>query len=301
MLSFPTAPAVPASQRATRAVGMRYEDIAQDGALKVLGMPHAIGMVCFRDLWHETEIDQYIRPKGTLPILSRMIMQSTGGPISVRNNVEVDGLYDLAHTRGSAGEVERVLLNMFADLFGPVSRTHDPQPHNAGERVHVGRVFSQHVFTRPFGPSAQRRVLALDLPAGPYVPEATFACDSALSTLDLPPGAAWRDPAFSLDEAPLVFGLTHTDSNQHVNSLVYPQLFEDAALRRLLHLGHGTGALLVDHIDIAFRKPCFAGDRMGLWLRCFEFDGKVGAVGFLGPDPCEPARANCMCRLTFRG
>ncbi len=280
---------------------MRYEDIAQDGALKVLGMPHAIGMVCFRDLWHDTEINQQTRPKGVVSILSRLIMEGTGGPISVRNAVAVDGLYQLAHTRDAQGAVERVLLNMHAALYGPAARTHDPQPANEGERVHVGRVFAEHVFTRPFGPTKDRKVLALDLVNGPFVPEAHADFRPALSTLDLPQGGRWLEPNLTLDAAPLVFGITHTDSNQHVNSLVYPQLFEDAALRRAFALGRSTSALLVDHIDIAFRKPCFAGERMWLWLRCFEHEGKVGAVGYLGPHDCPPEKAHCMFRLTFRG
>lgn len=279
---------------------MRYEDIAQDGALKVLGMPHAIGMVCFRDLWHDTEINQHTRPKGVLSILSRLIMEGTGGPISIRNAVEVDGRYELAHTLDADGAVDRVLLNMYADLYGPACRTHDPQPENEGERVHVGRVYAEHVFTRPFGAPAERKVRALDLPNGPYVPATHATFRSTMSTLDLPEGARWLEPALALDAAPLVFGLTHTDSNQHVNSLVYPQLFEDAALRRLFDLGRGTGPLLVDHIDIAFRKPCFSGQRMWLWIRGFELGGKLGAVGYLGPKDCNPEKAHCACRLTFR-
>lgn len=300
MLLFPEPVAVPASQRATGTVGMRYEDIAQDGALKVLGMPHAIGMICFRDLWQDTEINQHTRPYGVVSILSRLIMEATGGPISVRNAVEVAGQYSLAHTRSAEGEVDRILLNMHADLFGPVATTHDPQPKNSGERVHVGRVFAEHVFTRPWGPPEKRKVRALDLPSGPYVPETSHSFRDALSTLDLPASANWLEPAFALDAAPLVFGLTHTDSNQHVNSLVYPQLFEDAALRRLLDLGRPTGKLLVDHIDIAFRKPCFAGERMFIWLRSFELSDHLGAVCYLGPAACEPAKAHCMCLLTLR-
>ncbi len=300
MLSFPEAPTVPSSQRATGSVGMRYEDIAQDGALKVLGMPHAIGMVCFRDLWQHTEINQQTRPRGVVSILSRLIMEGSGGPISVRNAVEVDGRYRLTHTRDAQGAVDRVLLNMHAELYGPVSTTHDPQPVNAGTRVHVGRVYAEHVFTRPFGPPEQRKVLAIELASGPFVPEVQASFRSALSTLDLPEGGTWIEPSLARDEAPLVFGITHTDSNQHVNSLVYPQLFEDAALRRAFALNRDTSKLLVDHIDIAFRKPCFAGERMWLWLRSFEHQGKLGAVGYLGPEGCEPAKAHCMCRLTFR-
>jgi hypothetical protein len=39
---------------------------------------------------------------------------------------------------------------------------------------------------------------------------------------------------------------------------------------------------------------------MFIWLRPFEKQGKLGAVGYLGPADCPPERAHCMCALTFR-
>jgi hypothetical protein len=279
---------------------MRYEDLAQDGALKVGGMPHAIGMVCFRELWQDHKTNLQTRPRGIIPILSRMVLQATGGPLSIRNAVEVDGQFQLAHTRDPQGQVNRVLLHMSADLFGPRAHTHDPQPKNAGERVHVGRVFAEHVFTRPWGKLEDRKVLALPLAEGDVVPPEQAPFRDALDTLVLPPSARALDESFVLDEAPLVFGLSHTDANQHVNSLVYPQLFEDAALRRMLALGHQTNDLLVEHMDIAFRKPCFAGQRVRIWQRAFELQNTFGTVAYLAPEGCPPERAACMCLLTFR-
>src|SRR5687768_8066392 len=135
---FPELPTLPPEQRARGHVGMRYEDIAQDGSLKVGGMPHAIGMVCFRDLWQPTQLYQESRAQGILPILSRMVMQASGGPVSIRNAVEVEGAYDLGHTLDANGGLNRLLLCMYTELYGPAARTHDPQPDNAGERVHVG-------------------------------------------------------------------------------------------------------------------------------------------------------------------
>jgi hypothetical protein len=292
-------PDVPASQRARGHVGMRYEDIAQDGSLKIGGMPHAIGMVCFRDLWLPTQLHRELRPQGIVPILSRMVMQSTGRPIAVRNHVEAEGSCRVGHARDAAGAVSRLVVEMHAELFAPAGRTYDPQPPNAGERLHVGRVYAEHVITRPFGPPAQRKVLSLPLSTGEYVPETQLPAHDAQSTLALPAEGEWLDPALALDAAPLAFGVTHTDSNQHVNSLVYPQLFEDAALRRLIDLGEDIKPLLVDHIDISFRKPCFAGERMYLWLRAFRWQGKLGTVGYLGPRDCPPERAHCLCALTF--
>jgi hypothetical protein len=195
--------------------------------------------------------------------------------------------------------VSRILINGHAELYAPIARTHPPQPPNAGERVHVGSVFAEHVFTRPFGPAKDRKVLALPTSEGALVPQQRLPFSSPLATLSMSP-STWLEPALALDPVPVTFGITHTDSNQHVNSLVYPQLFEEAALRRLYDLGHSTKALLVDQLDVSFRKPCFAGERMYLWLRAFQDGGKLGALAYMGPRDCTPAKAHCSAAMTFR-
>jgi hypothetical protein len=217
--------------------------------------------------------------------------------MSVRMPVEADGAYQLAHAREPD---PRVLLNAHVELYAPRSRTHGPQPSNAGQRMHVGRAFAEHVFTRPWARAEDRKVHALPTADGPLVPGPTVRFRDAVETLRPTAQIRWVDADFVLDVVPQTFGLTHTDANQHVNSLVYPQLFEDAALRRCMDLGGDTRALLVDYIDVAFRKPCFAGQRHFVRVRAFEHQGKFGAVAYLGPRDCEPARAHCMCCLTFR-
>lgn len=299
-MRIPEFPDVLSSQRAQSPVYMRYEDVAQDGSLKVGGMPHAIGLVCLGKLWFKTQLSNQTRPHGIVPIMTRLAMQSLHHPISVRNPVEADGSYQLAHTKDARGNVERILLNAHVDLFAPIGRTHPPQPANAGEEVLVGRAFAEHVFTRPQNPVGERKVVALPTADGPLVPGPTLSFREAIATLTPPESTHWIEHELLLDATPLTFGLTHTDANHHVNTLVYPQLFEDAGLRRLMDLGYDTRTLLVDYIDIAFRKPCFAGQRMFVWLRAFDRLGKLGVVAYLGPEGCEPARAHCMCALTFR-
>lgn len=300
-MQFPSPFEVPPEQRAAGSVYVHYEDIAQDGSLKVGGMLPGIGLVAMGKLWFRVPLSRELHPQGIVPILTRLQMQSTGGPMAVRTPFEAEGSFELGHARDASGEVTRVVLRTRAELHAPAGRTHPPQPANFGERVHVGRVFAEHVFTRPFGAPEQRKVLALPTAQGPLVPGPTFATRDPLAALALPDGADWLEPELALDAAPLAFGLTHTDSNQHVNSLVYPQLFEDAALRRVMALGHDTSTLLVDHIEVTFRKPCFAGQRTFLWIRAFSSDGKLGAVGYLGEQGSAPERAHCLCALTFRG
>ena len=300
MLRLPDFPDVLSSQRTQAPVYMRFEDVAQDGALKVGGMPHAIGLVSLGKLWFHHALSEQTRPLGIVPILTRLAMQTLGGPISVRKPVLADGAYQLAHSRDANREVTRILLNAYADLHAPIGLTHSPQPAHAGKQALVGRAFAEHVFTKPWHPPGERKVVALPTADGPLVPGPTQHFRDARDVLALDDTTRWFDPELRLDPTTLTFGLTHTDSNQHVNSLVYPALFEDAALRRLNELGYDTQALLVDFIDIAFRKPCFAGQRMFIWLRPFERMGKLGAIGYLGPRDCQPQLAHCVCALTFR-
>src|SRR5207302_4862207 len=148
------------------------------------------------------------------------------------------------HTVDANGDVNRLLFNMWCTAWGPRGRTFGPPPPGAGEPVAVGRVFAEHVLTRLFAPPAERKVLQL---AG-SVPSARWQWRDHGEVLRLPEGAAWLDEEFSPDPAEVVFGLTHTDSNQHVNSLVYPRLFQEAALRRLAHKGL-SAAVLAERLE----------------------------------------------------
>jgi hypothetical protein len=69
-----------------------------------------------------------------------------------------------------------------------------------------------------------------------------------------------------------VFTLDQTDSNQHVNSLVYIRLFHDAINRRLAAAGQPLLQVRSRAVDIAYRKPCFAGDKVRAQLRLFQHD-----------------------------
>jgi len=146
--------------------------------------------------------------------------------------------------------------------------------------VTVGQVFTEHVFTRPFGPPESRKVLRLPdvfgFPGG--VPPTRVAWRNAEDLGRMPDDAAPLDAEPFLDPTGIVFGLGHTDSNQHVNSLVYPRLFEEAALRRFAALGCGS-RLLARGAEIGFRKPFFAGDHARIALRAYRRGERLGAVG----------------------
>ncbi len=117
-------------------------------------------------------------------------------------------------------------LNMWMEARAPIASTFGPHRGKNAEtaaRTH----FAEHVITRPFAPPEKRKVTR---PARrPGIPGAVeeydFAsAESLVGDVPLEQGAEEQ------------FGLMHTDSNQHVNPLVYPRLFEEAVVRRLLLL-----------------------------------------------------------------
>jgi hypothetical protein len=311
---IPAEPEVPPEQRGRGRMHLRFEDVSQNGHLVVEALPQALRVI-WRALASRRRAalpgaaargakPPELFPPGVLSILSRVITESGDGPISVDAEAEAEGFYHLAHTTGPDGAVDRIILAMWAQVIAPIGRTHPPDPPAAGRPVVAGRVFAEHVFTRPFGPPAERKVRALDLGAGPFVPEARYAFRPPEATVDLPDGAAPLDAAPVPDEASTLFGLDHSDSNQHVNSLVYPRLFIEAALRRLHALGRSAPPPLVRVMDLAFRKPCFAGERARIASRAFEVAGEgdvvTGVTGALFGEGDGPgARPRCAARLVF--
>jgi acyl-CoA thioesterase FadM len=91
----------------------------------------------------------------------------------------------------------------------------------------------------------------------------------------------------------------------HVNSLVYLRVFEEAALRRFAALGRGA-SLLGRTMEIAYRRPCFAGQTMRVVQRAFEDEGRLGMAGVLVADAdaaseetLARAKPHAYVRMTF--
>ncbi len=129
------------------------------------------------------------------------------------------------------------------------------------------------------------------------VPDARGDWRPPEALLALPEGAVALDEAEVADESAAMFGLDHTDSNQHVNSLVYPRLFIEAALRRFHAHGRGRPARAARAMEIAYRKPCFAGDRARVSARAFAMGDRLGVVAALHAE--GDARPRCAARLLF--
>jgi hypothetical protein len=172
------------------------------------------------------------------------------------------------------------MLFIRTQLSAPLGRTNLPPPDDAGTRASVGSVLTEYVFTRPFAEPNERRVTDLG-ESGRDAKVIEWAEPKAL-----------LDGPLEVDAVPIAFGLTHTDSNQHVNSLVYPRLFEEAVLRRL-----GRGDVLARRLDVRYRKPSFAGDRLSLALNVTERDGAVTASGVFFEPGTEPTAGRVFLQL----
>lgn len=296
---LPTPPAVADDQLGRGRLALRYEDVVQDGRVQLRAMTHAIGAALWRDTLSRHPMACAFGEGGILPILNRIAVEGGGGPVSVRTVVECEGRFELTRALDERGEV-RLRLDMWAQLVGARARTYGPPPADAGAPVLLGRVYAEHVLTRPFGPPAERKVSAL--PAGApalAMRDVVWTPPHALSAL--PADASAIDEVWIADAAPIVFGLGHTDSNQHVNSLVYPQLVEEAALRRFAELGLPVDGY-ASFVDLAFRKPCFVADRARVLVRAFRAGSELGVLAAVVPadhvgDPGE--RAFCYARMRF--
>jgi hypothetical protein len=189
-----------------------------------------------------------------------------------------------------------MLLSMWLEVTAPLGRTYGAPPDGAGTPTFAGRVYAEHTVTRPFASTPEeRRVRPDELGDAPGVPGPRVDAVDPASVEAVPEGARPLDDAPRAEAAPLVFGLMHTDSNQHVNSLVYLRAFEEAALRRLAE--HGLrGPRIATRIEAAYRKPCFAGEAVRIELCAYEHEGRYGAVGRFVPD----GGGRPLCHLSLR-
>lgn len=292
---MPYHPEDPSAPRSRGAFHLRWEDVTQDGRVLFEPIIASIGV-----LWHDIEPTArgWIEG-GVVPIFSRIVMEAGDGPFPVDTPVEVGGRFWLAHDTDATGAVSRMFLDGEAELFGQVGRTQLPAPPEAGQRAVVGRLRVEHVFTRPFAEAAERKVTVLSDGGKPYVPRLKRAWKEPANLLAAPEGAAALEQDFADDGVPVVLGVRHTDSNQHVNSMVYPRLFEEAVLRRLAKLGR-SAEVLARRVEVAFRKPSFAGETLRVSLRLFERDGAIMACGaFLGPETADLKKARVFLQLTI--
>lgn len=280
----------------TAEIPLRFEDLAQDGRMRLEGMLPGLGPTTWRHLTRG-ETGRALLGQGIVPILTRLILVGEGGPFGVDAPASTRGTWAYSHVRDASGNVERILLGMWMEISMPLECVYGPPPDGAGTMTRAGSVYAEHTLTRPFAAPAERKVVRLEAPGIDAVPGPAVTPVRADDVVRVPDGAVFLDATEQLDPAPIVLGLSHTDSNQHVNSLVYARLFEEAALRRIGEHGRSTG-LLARRVHLGYRKPSFAGDVAEIRLRLYEHEGRLGAVGWFSHKG-RPESPTCRVHAVF--
>jgi hypothetical protein len=158
-------------------------------------------------------------------------------------------------------------------------------------------MYAEQVLTRPFAPPDERKVDVL--PDGHGLEERAAEWSAPEALVVLPVGATWIEGdagGEQIDPGVTVFGVGHTDSNQHVNSLVYPHLLEEAALR-WAHRAFGAAPRFARFVELRYRKPFFAGEVCQLHLRGYRDDGDVIGVLARFVAPGSEHRPHAFARL----
>jgi hypothetical protein len=291
-MSFPAppVPVFPPEQTVTTESSLRYEDCAQDGRLIPIAVPTAMGAL-WRDVLRQHRGQRNSVAAGVIPILTRITLHTLDQPIRIDRPVEFRAGFLLAHDTEN-GEVSRLFMNVWADVHGIAGRIGPRQVDGALSRA--GTLFAEHTFTRLFAPPDQRKVTKFETEGYPTVPETHYPSPPPRTAQDVPAGAIWLDE-LARDPVDITFTLDQTDANQHVNSLVYIRTFLDATQRRIAATGRSM-KVRSKAVDIAYRKPCFAGDRVHCELRLFTLDDGIGAAGLIAGEDGKP---RCYVRVLF--
>ena len=186
MHDFPDEPCVPEQQQATAVMHLRFEDVSQNGRVMLDALPHGLGPAVWVKLLRASPIEALISTQGNVPILTRLIIEGGDGPIAMREPLQLRGRYQLAHTEDATSQVNRLILAMWLSASGRRSQTYGPPPPGAGEAIQIGRVFAEHVFTRPFAGPGARKVLRFESPDLPAVPPERYVFRSPVAFMGLP-------------------------------------------------------------------------------------------------------------------
>jgi hypothetical protein len=250
----------------------RYEDITQDGRLQLTALMPGLGAAAWYALQKDVPAVESFAKQGIIPILRRLVIVAEGGPFSVYGPIDVEGHAELAREKDG----DRLFLNMWADARAPQGTTFGARPAPDAERVPAGRVFAEHVITKPFAPKDERKVTSLAHPSikAPHHEHAYEATEHLIEGVQLTIANV------------VEFGMMHTDSNQHVNSLVYPRMFEEAVHK---HMGPAAKNLLARAVELRWRKPFFTGERATLRLAIVDGDLAYGSFTPVGGDEHRPS------------
>ncbi len=212
---------------------LRFEDVSQNGRVMLDALPHGLGPAVWVKLLQASPVQALIARKGSSrssPASSSRAERGRSRRGSRCNcRAAPAGAHGGRHLPGEPADPGHVAVGQRA-----------PQPDLRTRRRPARASRSRSVAcsrsTSSRGPSRRPR-RARCCASSPRIcrrcrPSATtFARRRRSVGPARGRGAARRGADPGSD--PVAFGLDHTDGNQHVNSLVYPRLFAEAALRRL--------------------------------------------------------------------
>ncbi|HVU02120.1 MAG TPA: hotdog domain-containing protein [Polyangiaceae bacterium] len=276
---------------------LRYDDLIQDGRLRLECAWRPTG----RALYSIPSVGKILRDfdAGVTTVLSRVALEATDAVLSPRARAKTRVRHRFEHVLSADGSVDRLLFSTWLTAIA-VGK-------DGVEQV-AGRAYGQRVLTHLGAPPGKHLVRRLAAFGERGVPEHRALWQPPTGLLELPEGARPLDAAPRLDPARVVFGLSHTDLNQHVNFLMYLRAFEQAAVARFIDLGR-SGKIAARSAQIGYRKPSFAGDTVRIALRAYETDGAVGVVAAVVEDGAGPAEratfaefgsARVVARITLR-
>jgi hypothetical protein len=251
---------------------LRYDDLIQDGRIRLESAWRPTG----RALWSHPSLAKIFRSMGpsVTNVLSRVSLYATDAVLAPRAPVTTTIRYRFEHTLDSAGKVARLL---FSTWLTARAQTKD------GTQTLAARAYGQRVFTDLAAPPGKHLVTSLSGFGETGIPEQRGVWTPVTSLFELPHGAVAIDPAPRLDPGRVVFGLSHTDLNQHVNFNMYLRAIEQAALARFHDLGRGA-KVVSRAAELGYRKPSFAGEVVRIVVRAFELGGDVGVVAAVVDD-----------------
>jgi hypothetical protein len=308
MFTFPPGPEDDASIAGRETSPVRYEDVSQDGRLRVEGIWWPTG----RLLWNQGALGARLfrlgRAHGIRSVLTRVVLEATEHHLAPRVPVEHSLRYRFEAAEGVRGGDRRIFFNTWLTTTAPQADSAGGFGVGAGTPGIIARAYGQRVFARLERPPGERGVTELPGPDFDPVPSHQGEWVEAETLLAIPDGAEPLEPAPRLDPARVVFGLSHTDSNQHVNFLSYPRFFEQAALGRLVDLGLGA-MVMARRVELGYRRPCFAGDTHRVVLQAFREGDAIGvAVAMVDPTDGAEVRPRfedfgtlrCAARMWLR-
>lgn len=276
ILDYPREPELPDNDGGEETAALRYDDVMQDGRLRLDAVWRPVG----RLIWSRPEPSRVLAKleEGVGTVLARAVFEATEVRVAPRAPVRTRAWFRFEHTLGDDGQVDRIQFNTW--IRSTVLGEESPEPM-------LARAYGQRVFTRLGAPPGSRAVTRLDGLGTDGVPHHRGEWFPAKSLLELPSGAALLDPVPRLDPGRVVFGLSHTDGNQHVNFLVYPRFIEEAALGRFVDLGIGA-KVAARWVEMRYRKPTFAGDSLRIALQAFRFRDALGMLAAAVEDDGGP-------------